>query len=62
VVLFRPDAPFARVFRRASNGWAHEDVSGLDATLMLPEIDATIPLADAYARVALGEPDHTGRK
>jgi Uma2 family endonuclease len=55
VALFRPDAAFARVFRRNPDGWTHEDVAGLDATLALPEIDAAIPLADAYARVALGE-------
>ncbi len=37
--------------RRRSSEWEAEIVSGLDATLELPEIGVSIPLAAIYGRV-----------
>ncbi len=53
VLLYvEPDIPFVTVHRRrAEGGFATELHSGLDAVIPLPEIDATLSLADLYERV-----------
>lgn len=53
VLLFvEPDFPAVTVHRRQSEGgFALEYHAGLDATIPLPEIDASLPLADLYERV-----------
>jgi Uma2 family endonuclease len=53
VLLFvEPDHPAVTVHRRKpEGGFALEYHSGPDSTIPLPEIDATLPLAELYERV-----------
>jgi Uma2 family endonuclease len=53
VLLFvEPDSPSMTLHRRApEGGFTIERHTGLDATIPLPEIDATLALADLYERV-----------
>ena len=55
VLLFiEPDSPSVQVFRRKSEGgFASEHHSGLEVVIPLPEIEADLPLAELYERVAL---------
>jgi Uma2 family endonuclease len=55
VLLFvEPDSPSVIVYRRKSEGgFAAEQYSGLDSTILLPEIESSLPLADLYERVEL---------
>lgn len=48
-VMLEPEHPEMTV-RRRSTGWAAEMVEGLEASLALPEIGVTIPLAALYRR------------
>lgn len=43
-----PDSPRLVAFRRTSQGFVGESLSGLDAVLPLPEIGAELPLAEVY--------------
>ena len=54
VLLFvEPDTPAVTVYRRKSEGgFALEYHTGLESTIPLPEIDASLPLAELYERVA----------
>jgi Uma2 family endonuclease len=47
-ILLGQDRPAATVLRRAS-GWEPEDIEGAEAELDLPEISATLRLAELYA-------------
>ena len=53
VLLFvEPDSPAVTLHRRLpEGGFAIECYTGLDATILLPEIDASLSLADLYERV-----------
>lgn len=53
VLLFvEPETPSVTVHRRKpEGGFAIEHHTGLDGTIPLPEIEATLPLADLYERV-----------
>ena len=53
VLLFvEPDSPSVTLHRRLpEGGFAIERHAGLDASIPLPEIDATLSLADLYERV-----------
>ena len=53
VLLFvETEAPAVTVYRRqAEGGFAFEYYDSLDETIALPEIDASLPLADLYERV-----------
>ncbi len=53
VLLFvEPDAPSVTLHRRKSEGgFAIETHSGLETTIPLPEIDASLPLSEVYERV-----------
>jgi Uma2 family endonuclease len=53
VLLFaEPDSPEVILHRRKSEGgFAIESHSGLDAVIPLPEIDASLPLAELYEQV-----------
>lgn len=53
VLLFvETEAPAVTVYRRqAEGGFTLEYHSALDETIALPEIDASLPLADLYERV-----------
>ena len=48
-VMLETDRPEITV-RRRSTGWEAETIAGLEAELLLPEIEVTIPLATIYAR------------
>ncbi len=53
VLLFaEPDRPALIVHRReADGGFFREDYAGLDAVVLLPEIDSVLPLAEVYEGV-----------
>ncbi|MES2659037.1 MAG: Uma2 family endonuclease [Verrucomicrobiota bacterium] len=55
VLLFvEPDSPAVTLYRRkAEGGFDIERHTGLESTIPLPEIEATLPLADLYERVEL---------
>ena len=50
-VLIAQDHPHVEVFERDGDRWVLHEVSGLDATLDLPTIGASIALRELYARV-----------
>lgn len=50
-VLVAQDRPHVEVFEREGGRWILTEVSGLDATLDLPSIGASIALRELYARV-----------
>ncbi len=54
VLLFiEPECPTVTVYRRKpEGGFAAELHTGLESTIPLPEIDAALPLAELYERVA----------
>jgi len=47
-ILMEPDSARLVAFRRTSQGFVGESLSGLDAVLPLPEIGAELPLAEVY--------------
>ena len=54
-VLVKRDRPHIEVFDRVEGTWSGLRVrDGLDATLELPAIEASLPLADIYRRVPTG--------
>lgn len=58
-VILMVDTEFPRVtlWRRVDGLWTTDVVEGHDATIPLPEIEATLPLADLYADLTFGEPE-----
>ena len=47
-----PGRPAVIIHRRATDGgFVREDYTGLDAVVLLPEIDSVLPLADVYEGV-----------
>lgn len=48
ILLADSRVPAVAVWRRSGVGWAIEDYSGLEASIALPEIGATLRLADLY--------------
>lgn len=51
-VLIAPGEPLVEHYvRQGSGGWHFEELRGLDKTLLLPTLDATVPLAEIYRRV-----------
>jgi Uma2 family endonuclease len=50
-VLIAQDQPHVEVFERDGDRWVLHEVSGLEATLGLPSIGASVPLRELYARV-----------
>jgi len=56
LVLVESDSPAATVYRRKPEGGFESELhTGMDVTIPLPEIDADLPLADAYERVRFGK-------
>jgi Uma2 family endonuclease len=47
-LLIDTERPRVTVWRRDGPSWGNSEVSGLDATIALPEIEAALPLADLY--------------
>lgn len=56
-VLLEQSYPAVIVYRRQEDGFDRSYVEGLDAILEFPEINATLPLAAAYADVDFSNPD-----
>jgi Uma2 family endonuclease len=50
-VLIAQDQPHVEVFERDGDRWVLREVSGLEATLELPAIGASVALRELYARV-----------
>ncbi len=51
-VLVERDKPLIEIFDRAGETWAtHRTIVGLDATLDLPAINVSVPLAEIYRDV-----------
>jgi len=54
LIFVEPDSASAALYRRKpEGGFSHESHKGLGATIPLPEIEASISLADLYERVEL---------
>jgi Uma2 family endonuclease len=52
LILIEPNSPSVIVHRRSSEGnFAAESYFGLDATIPLPEIEASLSLSEIYERV-----------
>jgi Uma2 family endonuclease len=54
VLLFvEPDSPAVLAYRRQQDdSFSPEQYTGLDDTILLPEVEAVLPLADLYERVS----------
>lgn len=53
LIFVEPDSPFVTLHRaKPEGGFAIERHSGLETTIPLPEIDASLPLAEIYERVS----------
>jgi Uma2 family endonuclease len=50
-ILLEQERPAAVVWRRQSDRFAREVYEGLEAVIPLPEIEARLPLAEAYEAV-----------
>jgi hypothetical protein len=49
IMLVEPDVIFVKVYRRDMQGlWNVEKYDGLDQTVALPEVDASVSLRDIY--------------
>ena len=49
IMLVEPDVVFVKVYRRETHGrWTVERYDGLDQTVELPEVNATVSLRDIY--------------
>ncbi len=49
ILLVEPDVVFVKVYRRETHGrWTVERYDGLDQTVELPEVNATVSLRDIY--------------
>jgi len=53
IVILAQDRARARIFARASDGWTHEDVMGLEGALELQALGFSLPLAAVYEGVDL---------
>ena len=49
ILLVDSEAPQVTVWRRVEGDWTYAELTGLDAVIELPEIDAKLPLAELYA-------------
>lgn len=48
ILLTDTEQPRVTVWRKSSAGWLPHEDAGLDAVIELPEIDASLPLAELY--------------
>ena len=59
-LLIELETPDVAVYRHSKSGFAHEEYSGLEAVIALPEIGISLPLAEIYSRVEFSpEPELT---
>lgn len=54
ILLVDTETPKVTVYRRTGQLWGVEILEGLDATIGLPEIEATLPMAELYLGVEFG--------
>jgi hypothetical protein len=52
ILLAETHQPKVGLWRRAGDGWQVEEYEGNDARIELPEIGASLPLADLYEGLA----------
>lgn len=50
-LLFDPESPAVVAFRRTEHGFVREVYEGLEAVILLPEIETALPLAEIYEGV-----------
>jgi len=48
ILIVDTEQPRVTVWRRSGETWQAEELEGLDATIPLPEIDVSLPLAELY--------------
>lgn len=59
LLLAESDLPYVLVYRRRpAGGFATEIYDAVDAVIPLPEIEASLPLADLYQRITFPPADH----
>lgn len=51
ILLVEPDVPHALLWRRGAAGWELEEVQGLDGGFDLPDIEASLSMAELYDRL-----------
>lgn len=56
ILLVDTEAPQVTAWRKNESNWVPETVSGLDAIVRLPEIDANLPLAELYEGLSFDAP------
>ena len=56
ILLVDTEQPRVTVWRRDGDNWSATEEQGLDAVIGLPEIEATLPLADLYADLEFEPP------
>ncbi|WAJ27081.1 Uma2 family endonuclease [Antarcticirhabdus aurantiaca] len=56
VLLVDTQSPSVIVWRRAADGWRSETLTGLDASIPLPEIEAELAMAEIYEDVPFPAP------
>jgi len=52
ILLVDSEAPQVTVWRGGPNGWTAHEVAGLDASIEMPEIGASLALAELYLDIA----------
>ena len=52
LVFVSQDRPLVEVWTRTGDVWTLTEASGLDASVYLPPLELTLPLAELYARVS----------
>lgn len=60
-ILLEQESATAVVFRRTKDGFVREDYEGMNAVIPLGEIDAMLPLAEAYEGVEFGSESDSSR-
>ena len=61
-VLVSQDAPLIECYQRnPDDTWTFTDAAGLDASIAIPPVDCTLPLADVYQKIDFDKRRQTGR-
>lgn len=55
IVYLSQARPFGRVWSRVGAGWSTTDADGLEAAILLPSLDLSVPLTDLYEDVIFEE-------
>lgn len=57
ILIVDTEAPRVTIWRRKGDGWSSHEEAGLGATIDLPEIDASLPLAELYLDIDFSQPE-----